>query len=600
SPSGPTIDTENTENLLHDICIFADVIEAIINDYYNIICLSNVMHQEKENKKENPDKKNLDILKLALDKLKKIIAMEVVLYLRSPLENDDAFDDPDIEIGLDTNRDNNDGDIGTRDLHNRKGKVHKEVRPEEIQYTLDDVAGIEEQKNQVTEILDFLEEPERFTKLGAEIPKGVLLSGPPGTGKTMLAQAIAKEANIPFFAMDGSAFVEIYVGVGAGRVRDLFNKAKKKAPSIVFIDEIDAIAGSRNASSGSSGEREQALNQLLAKMDGFEGNSGVIVMGATNRQDMLDSAILSRFNRQIVIPNPDIDAREAILKVHTRNKPLENDVDLRHLARGTNRFSGRDLKNILNEAALLAVRRKKEAISADEIKEAYNTVLMGSERKIKHMRKEDLLRTAYHEAGHALLYEIYPEIDSVTQITIVPRGLALGLTWHLSDEERYHTTKRELFCELQAQLGGRAAEMVIFGDDYVTTGASKDIKRSTNTVKNMIMKWGMSKELGIPYYGGGDYHENLGYRVGNDIQISPKTQQKIDTAVKDILENMLRKAVEQLNKHRKALEALTEALLLKKTLDGDEVRRIIKENPSTVVLPEPEEVEIKHYWHIMY
>lgn len=606
APSGPTISTENRMALLASIYVLADALEALINDHYKLIRAGIILQMENEvrtaeDPKSEETNKKLGPLKFGLDKIEKSIKKKTTLYLRAPLENDEVFDDSEIEVEIDTEDNNNNGDIASQDPNNRRGRVHKEIKPTEIQETLEDVAGIDTEKAKVTEILHFLKNPERFTKLGARIPKGVLLSGPPGTGKTMLAKAIAKEANIPFFAMDGSAFVEIYVGVGAGRVRNLFDEAKKKAPSIVFIDEIDAIAGSRSSASGSSGEREQALNQLLAKMDGFDTNSGVIVMAATNRPDMLDSAILSRFNRQIVLPNPDIDAREAILKVHSKNKPLADDVNLRHLARGTTGFSGRDLENILNEAALLAVNKNKDEISASEIKEAYYTVLSGPERKIKHRSREDLLRTAYHEAGHALIYEIYPEIDSVTYITIVPRGLSLGSTWHLSDEEKYHTTKRELLCELQAGLGGRAAETVVYGEDFITTGASADIKQATKIVRNMIMKWGMSRELGIPYYGGGSAHGNLGYYIASDVVISQETQKDIDKAVRAILDNMLKKAVQQLTIHRKALDALANTLLEKETLDGNEVRAIINANPP--VPPEEkhsEKVEIKHHFHIMY
>lgn len=580
NPSGPRIKIDTIEQFEEDLNIFSEALEELLNCYYtDAMALSLIYIESSKNQaKTMGEESKVEYFEQQYERIrneyeKSVFNEDRFIYIREPLEKNLMLMDMFMNNNKDRDRDDDDDDDDKSPQAGHIGKVHRLIKPEKIKETLDDVAGIEDQKDQIKEILEFIKNPERFTKLGAEIPKGIMLSGPPGTGKTMLAKAVAKEADIPFFYISGSGFVEIYVGTGAGRVRKLFKDAKRKAPCLIFIDEFDAI-GQRGG--GQNSERDQTCNEFLTRMEGFDDDPNVVVMAATNRIDMIDSAILSRFGRRITVPNPNVEAREQILMVHTKNKPLENNVNLKSLARATSGFSGRDLRNLANEAAILAGRRNKTAISDDEFEEAKNIVIMGSEKRIKNMKEEDRKITALHEAGHALLYEIHPEIDSVTRVSIVPRDEALGLTWHQPDEDKYHTTKHELLLEIQAILGGRAAEINIYGEDYMTTGASADIRNITAKLRNMVMKWGMSKEMGSIYYGGGSFHKNLGYYVGNDVQISQETQNRIDKEIKDLADKMLSKACKKLKNHKLALLAIADALLEKETLTGDEVKQIIE------------------------
>jgi len=575
-PSAPTKKITTIENLEKDFRVLSSLIENTVNlSYVHGLRMLNEFFKDNKNEELNGLHNYLKM------NFTYAIKSEIGLCIQAPISADEIFDDFDIEMDI-CNCNDPPPDNQKQEPPPHVGKVHEEIDPKKIRYKLEDVAGIDDQKDQIIEILSFIESPERFKKLGAEIPTGVLLEGPPGTGKTMLAQAVAKEANIPFFRMDGSAFVEVYVGVGAGRVRALFDAAQEKAPCIIFIDEIDAIASSRGNSSGSSGEREQALNQLLAKMDGFEENSGVIVMAATNQSDVLDSAILSRFNRKIIIPFPDLDAREKILHVHSKTKPLARGVNLREIANSTGGFSGRDLKNLLNEASLLAVKRNKNKIRKADIEDALEKIQFGTKRSNKNRIPEELIGTAYHEAGHALIGALLrPFISRLEKVTILQHDNALGLTIFAPVENKKRLTKKELLAKIKMGLGGRAAEIIKFNEENVSTGASQDIEEATRIVRKMIKEWGLSRLMGPVNYGSDSKHQYLGYNISSDAVLSEKTKENIDNEVKDIIEKMLAKAEKMLRDNRSTLDAIAKALLQKETLDGNEVRKIIKRNISS-------------------
>jgi cell division protease FtsH len=447
--------------------------------------------------------------------------------------------------------------------------------------TFKDVAGIEESKEEVTEIIEFLKDPQKFTKLGGRIPKGILLVGLPGTGKTLLARAIAGEADVPFFSISGSDFVEMFVGVGASRVRDLFLQAKKSTPCIVFIDEIDAVGRYRGAGlGGGHDEREQTLNQLLVEMDGFEVNEGIILIAATNRPDILDPALLrpGRFDRQVVVPIPDIKGREEILRVHSRNTPLADDVDLSVLARGTPGFTGADLENLVNEAALLAARSSKKRIGMHEFEQAKDKVLMGTERRSMIISEEEKKDTAYHEAGHALVAKLTPGSDPIHKVTIIPRGHALGVTQQLPIDERHNYPKEYLITNITTLMGGRAAEGLVL--KRFTTGAGNDIEKATELARKMVCEWGMSESLGPLAFGQKDEQIFLGREISQHRDYSEKTAQEIDREIRGIVTGCYERAEQVLKKNIKRLHALAKTLLERESLTGEEIDKIIQEGAS--------------------
>ncbi len=451
-------------------------------------------------------------------------------------------------------------------------------REEGKKVTFKDVAGIEESKEEVREIIEFLKDPGKFTRLGGRIPKGVLLVGPPGTGKTLLARAIAGEADVPFLSISGSDFVEMFVGVGASRVRDLFLQAKKNAPCIVFIDEIDAVGRYRGAGlGGGHDEREQTLNQLLVEMDGFEVNEGIIVIAATNRPDILDPALLrpGRFDRQVVVPLPDVKGREEILKVHTRNTPLAPDVDLGVIARTTPGFTGADLENLINEAALLAARKGRDRVGMEELEAAKDKVLMGTERKSMIISEEERRDTAYHEAGHALVAKFTPGADPIHKVTIIPRGQALGLTQQLPMDERHIYSKDYLLANITTLMGGRAAEEVVL--KRFTTGAGNDIERATEIARKMVCEWGMSEKLGPLTFGRKDEQVFLGKDLVLQRNFSEETAQQIDAEIRRIVTDCYERAKKIIMNHLDLLHKLAGALLERESLTGEEVDQIIAE-----------------------
>lgn len=563
--------------LKEELETFASIIQAVVNAFYNYqleICHANLAK------------------KWAVELIKRM-RVNTFLHLQGPISNDkkslpgeddDSNDDDDEEDDDEPTTD----DDGSDD-------AFKPIKPKNIEYGLDDVAGIEDAKATAWEIVETLRDPDKFTRLGGKTPKGALLEGPPGNGKTMLAQAIAKEAGVPFFAVLGSDFVEKYVGVGAARVRDLFLTAakhakRKKTSVIIFFDEIDAVAGKRDGEGGGAQERSQTLNALLGQIDGFQANKRVVVIAATNRSDILDAAITrpGRLDRRIVIHNPDLEAREAILIAHARKKTMKNDIDYRQIARITIGFSGADLANLINEAAIRASKNGKDAIEEEDILESMEKITMGAERRIKNMPKEELTNTAYHEAGHTLLHEIFrPLTDPIQKVTIVPRGHALGLTIPQPIVDKYSSTKAQVLKQMCALMGGRAAEIILSGEKNYTTGASKDIEMATELAQQFVRRWGMSRELGPVNLGGNETHVYLGYHTGNSSNISPDTQKKIDAVIKDLCEKALKRAILVLMQQRKTLDALANALLEKETLNHNQIEKIIVENTAAeTVSPE--------------
>ena len=445
--------------------------------------------------------------------------------------------------------------------------------------TFQDVAGIDEAKAELEEVVEFLKNPLKFQKLGGKIPKGVLLVGPPGTGKTLLAKAVAGEAGVPFFTISGSDFVEMFVGVGASRVRDMFEQGKKSAPCIIFIDEIDAMGRHRGAGlGGGNDEREQTLNQLLVEMDGFEANEGVILVAATNRPDVLDPALLrpGRFDRQVVVPNPDMIGREKILKVHMKKVPLSSDVIVKVLARGTPGFSGADLANLVNEAALLSARKGRNDVSMSEFEEAKDKVMMGSERRSMIMTEDEKKLTAYHEAGHAVVAVYSPASDPIHKATIVPRGRALGMVMRLPEGDRVSMSKDKLYADLRVACGGRIAEEMIFGKDKVTTGASSDIRMVSDTSRRMVTEWGLSEKLGFLAYEANEQEVFLGRSVAQQKNLSDNTASIVDTEIRRISDEVYTDAQKILKKHSKQLKDVAEALLEYETLNGEQIGNICK------------------------
>jgi cell division protease FtsH len=460
------------------------------------------------------------------------------------------------------------------------GKSRAKLQGEDqVKVTFEDVAGIEEAKEEVNELVEFLRNPGKFQKLGGHIPRGVLMVGSPGTGKTLLARAIAGEAKVPFFSISGSDFVEMFVGVGASRVRDMFDQAKKHAPCIIFIDEIDAVGRHRGAGlGGGHDEREQTLNQLLVEMDGFEGGEGVIVIAATNRPDVLDPALLrpGRFDRQVVVPLPDILGREAILKVHMRKVPLGDDVNAKVIARGTPGFSGADLANLVNEAALFAARDNARAVSMDHLDRAKDKIMMGTERRSMVMSEKEKKLTAYHEAGHAIVGRLVPEHDPVYKVTIIPRGRALGVTMFLPEQDKYSISRLQLDSQLASLFGGRVAEEIIYGADHVTTGASNDIERATAIARNMVTKWGLTEKLGPLTYSEDEDEVFLGRSVTQHKHVSDDTARLIDVEVREIIDAAHSKAKELLESHLDQLNLMAEALIRFETIDGDQIDQIME------------------------
>ncbi len=449
---------------------------------------------------------------------------------------------------------------------------------DQVHVTFADVAGVEEAKEEVVEIVEYLKDPAKFQRLGGKIPKGVLMVGSPGTGKTLLARAIAGEAKVPFFTISGSDFVEMFVGVGASRVRDMFEQAKKHAPCIIFIDEIDAVGRHRGAGlGGGHDEREQTLNQLLVEMDGFEGNEGVIVIAATNRPDVLDPALLrpGRFDRQVVVPLPDVRGREQIIKVHMRKVPVGSDVKPSVLARGTPGFSGADLANLVNEAALLAARANKRTVSMEEFDKAKDKIMMGTERRSMVMSENEKKLTAYHESGHAIVGLLVPDHDPVYKVTIIPRGRALGVTMFLPEEDRYSYSKQRLMSQMKSLFGGRIAEELIFGPAYVTTGASNDIERATDIARNMVTKWGLSDRLGPLTYSEDDGEIFLGRSVTRHKQVSDVTAHAIDEEVRTLIDTCYTEAKNLLEENIEKLHTMASALIKYETIDENQIKDIM-------------------------
>ncbi|EIC20636.1 ATP-dependent metalloprotease FtsH [Thiorhodovibrio frisius] len=453
---------------------------------------------------------------------------------------------------------------------------------DQVKVTFADVAGAEEAKDEVVEVVDFLKDPSKFQKLGGKIPKGVLMVGPPGTGKTLLARAIAGEAKVPFFTISGSDFVEMFVGVGASRVRDMFEQAKKHAPCIIFIDEIDAVGRHRGAGlGGGHDEREQTLNQLLVEMDGFEGTEGVIVIAATNRPDVLDPALLrpGRFDRQVVVPLPDVRGREQILKVHMRKVPTAEDVKASILARGTPGFSGADLANLVNEAALFAARSNKRLVDMQDLEKAKDKIMMGAERRSMVMSDDEKKLTAYHESGHAIVGRLVPQHDPVHKVSIIPRGRALGVTLFLPEDDRFSYSKQRLESQISSLFGGRIAEELIFGPEMVTTGASNDIQRATELARNMVTRWGLSDRLGPLAYGEDEQEVFLGHSVTQHKSVSDETSHVIDEEVRSFIDRNYERAKNLLNENMEKLHNMAAALIKYETIDLEQINDIMEGRP---------------------
>jgi cell division protease FtsH len=449
---------------------------------------------------------------------------------------------------------------------------------EQVKITFADVAGVEEAKEEVVELVEFLRDPGKFQKLGGRIPRGVLMVGPPGTGKTLLAKAIAGEAKVPFFSISGSDFVEMFVGVGASRVRDMFEQAKKHAPCIIFIDEIDAVGRHRGAGlGGGHDEREQTLNQLLVEMDGFEGKEGIIVIAATNRADVLDPALLrpGRFDRHVVVPLPDIRGREQIVKVHMRKAPVANDVDPAIIARGTPGFSGADLANLVNEAALFAARGNKRLVEMEDFDKAKDKIMMGAERRSMVMSEDEKRMTAYHEAGHCIVGRIVPSHDPVYKVSIIPRGRALGVTMFLPEQDRFSASKERLESQISTAFGGRIAEEIIFGKDQITTGASNDIERATSLARNMVTRWGLSERMGPLAYSDEQGEVFLGHSVTQHKLVSDETAHAIDEEVRALIDRNYKRATEILQAHLSKLHVMAEALMTYETIDVGQIDDIM-------------------------
>jgi cell division protease FtsH len=467
------------------------------------------------------------------------------------------------------------GGRGAMSFGKSKAKMQTE---DQVKVTFNDVAGVEEAKEEVKELVDFLKDPAKFQNLGGQIPRGVLMVGSPGTGKTLLARAIAGEAKVPFFTISGSDFVEMFVGVGASRVRDMFEQAKKHAPCIIFIDEIDAVGRHRGAGlGGGHDEREQTLNQLLVEMDGFEGNEGVIVIAATNRPDVLDPALLrpGRFDRQVTVPLPDIRGREQILKVHMKKTPLANDVKPKILARGTPGFSGADLANLVNEAALFAARASKKIVEMSDFEKAKDKILMGGERKSMVMNDDEKKLTAYHEAGHAIVGRLVPDHDPVYKVSIIPRGRALGVTMFLPEEDRYSNSKQRLTSMIAALFGGRVAEEEIFGKDAVTTGASNDIERATALARNMVTKWGLSNKMGPLAYAEEEGEVFLGKTVSKQKTVSNETASTIDSEIRKIIDEQYNRAKKLIKDNIDKMHTMADALMKWETIDSKQIDDIM-------------------------
>ncbi len=474
------------------------------------------------------------------------------------------------------------GGRGAMSFGKSKAKLQGE---DQIKVTFADVAGIEEAKEEVEELVEFLRNPGKFQKLGGHIPRGVLMLGSPGTGKTLLARAIAGEAKVPFFSISGSDFVEMFVGVGASRVRDMFEQAKKHAPCIIFIDEIDAVGRHRGAGlGGGHDEREQTLNQLLVEMDGFEGGEGVIVIAATNRPDVLDPALLrpGRFDRQVVVPLPDIRGREGILKVHMRKVPLGDDVEPRLIARGTPGFSGADLANLVNEAALFAARETAKTVSMDHFERAKDKIMMGAERRSMVMSEKEKKLTAYHEAGHAVVGRLVPEHDPVYKVTIIPRGRALGVTMFLPEQDKYSISRLQLDSQMASLFGGRVAEELVYGTENVTTGASNDIERATSIARNIVTRWGLTEALGPLTYSEAEEEVFLGRSVTQHKHVSDDTARKIDAEIRLIVDAAHKTATDIVMANRDKLDLMTDALMKYETIDSSQIDQIMEGN-----IPDP-------------
>ena len=467
------------------------------------------------------------------------------------------------------------GGKGAMSFGKSKAKLQGE---DQIKVTFADIAGIEEAKEEVGELVEFLRNPGKFQKLGGHIPRGVLMLGAPGTGKTLLARAIAGEAKVPFFSISGSDFVEMFVGVGASRVRDMFDQAKKHAPCIIFIDEIDAVGRHRGAGlGGGHDEREQTLNQLLVEMDGFEGGEGVIVIAATNRPDVLDPALLrpGRFDRQVIVPLPDIRGREGILKVHMRKVPLGDNVDPRMIARGTPGFSGADLANLVNEAALFAAREGRKDVSMEQFEKAKDKIMMGAERRSMVMSEKEKKLTAYHEAGHAIVGRLVPEHDPVYKVTIIPRGRALGVTMFLPEQDKYSISRKQLDSQMASLFGGRVAEELVYGIENVTTGASNDIERATQIARNMVTRWGLTEALGPLAYSEDEDEVFLGRSVTQHKNVSDETARKIDIEIRVLVDTAHERAMELVVANRDKLELMTDALMKYETIDTKQIDQIM-------------------------